>query len=77
MPVDLKSAHEELTNQVPHMQRVGRRIEPDVERDGRCAKSGSESVAVGGVMNEAAGGQIAKQIHLPMLPADGADSWPL
>ena len=60
---ELEAAHEQLADEVPGVQRVGRRVEPDVQADVALGQPGAERVAFGGVVNEPAGVEFGKQIH--------------
>ena len=60
---ELEAAHEQLADEVTDVQRVGRRIEPDVQADVALGQPRRECVAIGGVVDEPAGVEFGEQIH--------------
>ena len=77
MTGELETAHEQLADQVPHMEGVGRGVEPDVEPDRPLRETGGQRVAVGAVVYQAACGEFGEQIHkATMLAGEPPDHAP-
>ena len=58
MAEQLKTAERHLTKQVPHMQRIGRWVEPHVRRQRTTTTTGIELGAVRAVVDQTAGREL-------------------
>lgn len=59
----LEAAHEQLTHEVAHVQRVGGGVEPDVHPHRPLIEARLQGSAVGGVVKQATGFEVGEQIH--------------
>ena len=65
----LEAAHEQLADEVADVQRIGRRIEADVQPDASRGQARGERIAISRVVDEPTGVEVGKQVHeSPMLP---------
>ena len=64
MPGQLETAQTELTHEVPDVQRVGCRVESDVDADRSRLQPPGECRAVGAVVDEATGLEVGEQVHV-------------
>ncbi|MEZ5248514.1 MAG: hypothetical protein R2713_04610 [Ilumatobacteraceae bacterium] len=72
---ELEATHEQLTDQVADVERVGRGIEADVEPDRSLGEPGAQGAEIGGTVDEATCLEVVDQIHrVHMLPADVVES---
>jgi hypothetical protein len=63
MAGQLEAAHEQLTDEVADVQRIGGRIETDVQPDVALGKPSGEHRSVSGVVDQTTGVEFGKQIH--------------
>ena len=60
---ELEAAQHDLADQVADVEPVGRRVEADVDADRAVGEALGQRVAVGGVVDEAAGVEVGEQVH--------------
>ena len=68
---ELEAAQPELAHQVADVQRVGGRVEPDVDADRAVGQARTEERLVGRVVDQAAGVQVGEQVHAAAIVPDG------
>lgn len=74
MTFDLEAPQEELAHEVAGVQRVGRRVEADVQTERALRQTGRERVTIGGVVYEPASVEVGEEIHRPPCCHDRAPS---
>ncbi len=62
MPELLEPTQKEQGDEIADMETVGRGIETGVDADGAAAQSLSQRIGVGRVMDQAAGGEVVKDV---------------
>ena len=67
MAGQLHAPQHQLTEKVPDVQRVGRRIEPHVDTHRMIRKTSTELVGRGRVVDKATLVQFGEDVHLSML----------
>ena len=64
VPGELEPAQTELTHQVADVQRVGGRVEADVDADRSGLQAGGERREIGAVVDQTTGLEIGDQVHV-------------